>query len=90
MPYGPDADLYPTVSLSDAVLASDGAVVSEFFPGCTYTSATNFLAEASVDNGTCVFDFAGNPCPTDIDADGTTDTADLLLLLSNFSLTCDE
>ena len=89
VPYGQDGDLYPTVSLSDAVLASDGAVVSEFFPGCTYTSATNFLAEVSVDDGTCVFDFADNPCPTDIDGDGTTNVGDLLELLGQFSVICD-
>jgi len=90
VPYGQDADLYPTLSLSDAVLASDGAVVSDFFPGCIYTSASNFLAEASVDNGTCVFDFAGNPCPTDINGDGTTNVGDLLELLGQFSEVCDE
>jgi hypothetical protein len=51
--------------------------------------ATNYLAEASSDNGSCMFEL-GSACPTDINGNGTTDTQDLLLLLGNFSLICEE
>ena len=56
-------------------------------PGCTYEEAGNYDAEAMFDDGTCLFD-SPNPCPTDIDGDGITDTQDLLLLLGSYSLEC--
>ena len=56
--------------------------------GCTYPDAMNFDTQALADNGTCSFELV-NPCPTDVDGDGTTDTQDLILLLGSFSLVCE-
>ena len=58
-------------------------------PGCTYAEALNFQPSATDDDGTCAFPEV-NPCPTDIDADGVTDTADLILLLGSYSLSCED
>ena len=58
-------------------------------PGCAYAEATNFDIDATVDDGSCVFPVV-NPCPTDINGDGSTGTQDLLLLLGSFSLVCGE
>jgi hypothetical protein len=57
--------------------------------GCTYPDATNFdpLAGASIDDGSCLFD-TSNPCPTDINEDGITNSADLLQFLGAFGTTC--
>jgi len=56
--------------------------------GCTYAEAENYSVEASCDDGTCVFSVPETSCETDINGNGTTDTPDLLLLLSQFSLPC--
>ena len=58
-------------------------------PGCTYAEASNFDAAAQFDDGSCAFVLT-NPCPTDINVDGETNTQDLLLLLGNFGLVCGE
>lgn len=66
-------------------------------PGCTYPESCSFLPDATWDDGSCVFNFAGandfsdwfNPCPADIDANGTVQTQDLLILLGNFGFTCE-
>lgn len=74
----------------NCLLDTDGDGVCDLLnlPGCTYPDATNYDADVAFDDGTCIF-MASDPCPTDIDGDGTTDTQDLLLLLGNFSLGCD-
>ena len=73
----------------DCLLDEDGDGVCDLLdrPGCTYEEAGNYDAEAMFDDGTCLFD-SPNPCPTDIDGDGITDTQDLLLLLGSYSLEC--
>ena len=58
--------------------------------GCTYPDATNFNAAAVRDDGSCTFSNSGpNPCPTDVDGDGTTGVNDLLEILSLFGASCD-
>lgn len=56
--------------------------------GCTYESASNFDASALFDDGSCAFSGGANPCPTDVDGDGTTGVNDLLEILSLFGATC--
>jgi hypothetical protein len=69
--------------------------------GCTYTNASNYyplddegnpitdgFVPPSVDDGTCVFDLS-NPCPADINEDGSVTTADLLVFLGAFGTVCD-
>ena len=55
--------------------------------GCTYLDATNYDAAAGIDDGSCMFDIA-NPCPTDINGDGSTGTDDLLVFLGAFGTNC--
>ena len=58
--------------------------------GCTYPDATNYSAAAIRDDGSCTFSVSGpNPCPTDVDGDGTTGVNDLLEILSLFGASCD-
>jgi hypothetical protein len=56
--------------------------------GCTYEDATNFDSSAIADDGTCVFDTA-NPCPADLNEDGSVSTADLLQFLGAFGTVCE-
>ena len=74
----------------DCLLDEDGDGVCDLLdrPGCTYEEASNFDEVAMYDDGSCVFGVAA-PCPTDINADGQTNTQDLLLLLGSFGLVCD-
>jgi hypothetical protein len=55
--------------------------------GCTYPGADNFTAGATQDDGSCQFTTA-NPCPTDLNGDGSTTTADLLVFLVDFGNDC--
>ena len=73
----------------DNLCISEGEATAPEVPGCTYEEALNYAEDANTDDSSCILPEV-NPCPTDIDADGTTDTADLLLLLGSYSLTCDE
>lgn len=57
--------------------------------GCTYADASNYDANAGVDDGTCEFDLS-NPCPADINEDGSVTTADLLVFLGAFGTICGE
>ena len=56
--------------------------------GCTYPDATNYDSTAGVDDGTCEFDLS-NPCPADINEDGSVTTADLLVFLGAFGTVCE-
>ena len=69
--------------------------------GCTYTNASNYypldddgnpitegFVPPSVDDGTCEFDLS-NPCPADINEDGSVTTADLLVFLGAFGSVCE-
>jgi predicted extracellular nuclease len=55
--------------------------------GCTYPEADNFTAGATQDDGSCTFT-SSNPCPADLNADGSVTTADLLIFLVDFGGTC--
>jgi hypothetical protein len=55
--------------------------------GCTYPNADNFTSGATQDDGSCQFTIA-NPCPTDLNGDGSTTTADLLVFLVDFGNQC--
>ena len=65
----------------------NGSCTNLVVMGCTYEAASNYEPTANTDNGSCLFDGV-NDCPADLDGDGTTATADLLLFLSSFGLTC--
>ncbi|MDA9863728.1 lamin tail domain-containing protein [Flavobacteriales bacterium] len=56
--------------------------------GCTYESASNYDADAIIDDGNCELTVA-NPCPTDLNGDGTTSVSDLLILLGAFATDCE-
>ena len=55
--------------------------------GCTYESATNYTDGAVIDDGSCDFQIA-NPCPADLNGDGSVSTADLLEFLTAFGQIC--
>ncbi len=73
----------------DNLCIGQGAAIAPAVPGCTYEGAENYDPSATEDDGSCILPEM-NPCPTDIDGDGITATQDLLLLLSSFSLECNE
>jgi hypothetical protein len=56
--------------------------------GCTYAAANNYDPAAANDDGTCEFDLS-NPCPADINQDGSVTTADLLEFLGAFGTVCE-
>ena len=55
--------------------------------GCTYPNADNFTAGATQEDGSCIFTTASD-CPTDLNGDGSTSTADLLVFLTEFGAIC--
>jgi hypothetical protein len=55
--------------------------------GCTYPDAANYDAAAISDDGSCTFDIA-NPCPADLNGDGSITTGDLLIFLGAFGTIC--
>jgi hypothetical protein len=55
--------------------------------GCTYDAADNYNAAANDDDGSCEFS-GGSDCVGDLDGDGVSATADLLLFLSVFGSSC--
>lgn len=57
--------------------------------GCTYPEALNYEASAIVDDGTCNFLPPQGNCPSDLNADGVINSADLIALLADFGLTCE-
>jgi len=57
--------------------------------GCTYPDAQNYDDAAYFDDGSCLLGQV-NTCPTDINGDGVTSVPDLIELLGQFSVTCDE
>jgi len=54
--------------------------------GCTYSTASNYLVTATVDDGTCVWE---DGCFGDLNGSGVVDTGDLLDLLTVFNSSCD-
>jgi len=71
---------------SNAILGDLSQCTYDCF-GCTYPSADNFTAGATLDDGSCTFTSA-NPCPADLNGDGSVTTADLLVFLVDFGGTC--
>lgn len=71
---------------SNAILGDPSQCTYDCF-GCTYPSADNFTAGATLDDGSCTFTSA-NPCPADLNGDGSVTTADLLVFLVDFGGTC--
>ena len=55
--------------------------------GCTYPEASNYDPISDYDDGSCTFSIV-NPCPSDLNGNGITDTADILQLLGNFGSPC--
>jgi len=55
--------------------------------GCTYPDATNYDGTALTDDGSCTFEIA-NPCPADLNGDGSITTGDLLIFLGAFGTIC--
>ena len=73
----------------DNLCISEGEPTAPEVPGCTYEGADNYDAEANTDDGSCILPEV-NPCPTDINGDGVTSVNDLIELLGQFSMVCDE
>ena len=73
----------PAANISDVAQC-----VFEGCDGCTYPDASNYDETAIADNGTCEFDIA-NPCPADLNGDGSITTGDLLIFLGAFGTICE-
>ena len=93
---GSDAETWtPTTSGTYSCLVDvDGCVrlsnaqevaVQVGVPGCTYANASNYEANASVDDGSCLF---SDSCDADLNGDGTIGTADILDILGAFGTDC--
>jgi len=65
----------------------DGSCDVTTCAGCTYDTASNYDDMATKDDGSCAFE-AENPCPADLNGDGTVSTADLLEFLTAFGQIC--
>jgi hypothetical protein len=55
--------------------------------GCTYPDAINYNQEAVFDDGSCQIN-TQEPCPGDLNGDGSISVADILQLLTAFGNTC--
>jgi hypothetical protein len=64
---------------------NDGICDSE--QGCTYVGASNFEADVTADDGSCIF--TDDYCSADLTSDGYVGVNDLLSLLSQFATVCD-
>jgi hypothetical protein len=61
-----------------------------YFLGCTYPDADNYDQSSTRDDGSCTFTIAiDNPCPTDLNGDGSTGAPDILNMLSAYGTNCD-
>ncbi len=97
IPGANEANYLPTVSGVYYARVSNGEctrqtnsmewVVVGGIAGCTYPSATNYNPQASVDDGSCVFDNCA--CPADLDHDGVIGVGDLLIFLGQYGSNCD-
>jgi hypothetical protein len=72
---------------SDCALVDDGSCDYSCW-GCTYLSANNYNELATRDDGSCVFDVVVQTCSSDINNDGSINSADLLDLLSDYGTNC--
>ena len=55
--------------------------------GCTYPDAMNYESLATADDGSCAY--TSNPCPTDLDGNGSVGSPDLLIFLGAFGTDCE-
>jgi hypothetical protein len=69
-------------------LDDDGSCVYDVL-GCTYAEASNYNAEATVDDGSCEL-VAEDDCPFDVDGNGFVGSGDLLEFLAAYSYPCPE
>lgn len=69
-------------------IADNDLCVFDGCDGCTYPDASNYDEGAITDNGTCEFEIA-NPCPADLNGDGSITTGDLLIFLGAFGTICE-
>ena len=64
---------------------NDGSCDFSSCAGCTYPEASNYNSSSLIEDGTCEFT---NDCPSDLNNDGSVNTADLLEFLSAFGVVC--
>ena len=73
---------------SDTNISDITQCVFDGCSGCTYEEGgESYDPSAVIDDGSCVFDIA-NPCPADLNGDGSVSTADLLEFLTAFGQIC--
>ena len=77
------------LNYGDWATDDDGSCAYAQAPGCTYPDALNYNSGADYDDGSCEFAAGPNPCPADLDQDGTVAVSDLLLLLSSYGYDCE-
>jgi hypothetical protein len=99
----PSSPVYFEVGESDCISGCTVSVACNFDPaanitvledcifdgcgGCKYDIAENYNPAAVQDDGSCEFALQ-SPCPTDLNQDGATTTADLLQFLISFGDPC--
>jgi len=73
----------------DAATIIEDCTLCEFTScvGCTYATAENQTAGATIDDGSCTF-ATGSACPADFNEDGIVNAGDLLAFLGEFGTTC--
>ena len=64
----------------------DGVCDENELSGCTNEEALNYTALATDDDGSCVFE----TCPSDLDGDGSVSIGDVLELLTDYGMNCNE
>jgi len=57
--------------------------------GCTYFEASNYNADALLDDGSCNFDLGSGGCPGDLDDNGYIGSNDLLGFLALYGNDCE-
>jgi hypothetical protein len=77
------------LNFGDWATDDDGSCAYALVPGCTYPDALNYNNGADYDDGSCAFAAGPNPCPADLDQDGTVAVSDLLLVLSAYGNECE-
>ncbi len=76
-----DDDIYAT-----PVCAALATTISETY-GCTYFQASNYNAQATADDGSCIFPDAS--CPADLNTDGFVTVSDLIMFIGAFGIGCE-
>jgi plastocyanin len=71
----------------NAILGNEAECEFDSCYGCTYVQSNNFDPNATVEDGSCEFTL-DNPCPSDLNGDGSVSTADLLEFLAAFGSPC--